>query len=57
MVRKESDTVRDILGQGLKIGEGRKSKHPGVLRWLSWLSIRLLISVQVMVSGLWDGTH
>ena len=32
-----------------------KNKWVGAPGWLSWLSIQLLISVQVMISPSWDG--
>ena len=32
----------------------RNAAIPGVPSWLSWLSVWLLISAQVIISGLWD---
>ena len=37
-----------------RINIKKKMEQTGAPRWLSWLSIRLLILAQVMISRLWD---
>ena len=42
----------------LRIGLLLKSReNRGVPGWLSWMSVGLLVSAEVMISGSWDGAR